>query len=118
MVLTGNDDACAFVRAVPGGHDKPVVVHLFDYGKTAKPFRVTLDNARFFPGKRLACRLLTPVQQSATEHALAEKTKDFSKFTCSTELTPQGDAKQTVLEVPTLKPWGLLVITPLTDKDD
>jgi hypothetical protein len=101
-----------FRKIVTGGS------HLFDYGKTAKPFRVTLDNARFFPGKRLACRLLTPVQQSATEHALAEKTKDFSKFTCSTELTPQGDAKQTVLEVPTLKPWGLLVITPLTDKDD
>jgi hypothetical protein len=118
VVLSGDEDACAFVRAVPGGHDKPVVVHLFDYGKTAKPFRVTLDNARFFPGKRLACRLLTPVQQSAAEHALAEKTKDFSKFTCSPELTPQGDAKQTVLEVPTLKPWGLLVITPLTDKDD
>jgi hypothetical protein len=114
VVLTGNDDACAFVRAVPDGGDKPVVVHLFDYGKTAKSFRVTLNNARFFPGKRLVCRLLTPVQQSAAEHALAEKTKDFSRFTRSTELTPHGDdERQTVLEIPAVNPWAMLIVSPV-----
>lgn len=112
VALAGNEDACAFVRAMPGGRDRPAVVHLYDWGKEAKPFRVTLDNARFFPGRRLACRLLTPVQQSAAEHALAEKTGNFSKFTRSTDLPPSGDERQTVLEIPALDPWALLTIVP------
>lgn len=111
VTITGNDDACAFVRAAPGQR-AAVVVHLFDDGEIAKPFRVTLDNARFFPGKRLACRLLSPAQQSSEEHALAEKTKDFSKFTHAVELAHDGSERQTVLEIPALKPWALLLITP------
>ncbi|MBM3862216.1 MAG: right-handed parallel beta-helix repeat-containing protein, partial [Verrucomicrobia bacterium] len=112
VALAGNEDAYAFVRAVPGGSDKPVVIHLYDWGKDPKPFRVTLDNARFFPGKRLACRLLTPVQQSAAEHALGEKTKDFSKFTRSAELPCGGDDRQTTVEIPVLDPWAMLVVSP------
>ena len=113
VVLDGNEDACAFVRAVPSERDRPVVVHLYDAGKEAKRFRVTLDNARFFPGKRLVCRLLTPVQQSAAEHALAEKTKDFSKFTRSVELPSDGDERKTVLEIAALNPWAMLIVSPV-----
>jgi hypothetical protein len=112
VTLAGNEEAGAFVRAVPGGGDKPVVVHLLDWGKEPKPFRVTLDNARFFPGKRLVCRLLTPIQHAAAEHALAEKAKDFSKFTCAVEVPSAGDERQTVLDLPAMNPWALLVVSP------
>lgn len=117
VVLAGNENACAFVRAVPDGRDQPVVVHLLDCGSTAKPFRVTLDNTHFFPGKRLACRLLRPVQQSAADHALAETTKDFSKFTRPVELRSDGDERQTVLEVPALNPWAMLIVSPVNGND-
>jgi hypothetical protein len=111
VALAGNENAYAFVRAVPDEHDRPVVVHLCDVGKEAKPFRVTLDNARFFPGKRLGCRLLTPVQQDAAEHTRAEKSKDFSKFTRSIKVRCAGDERQTVMEIPALNPWAILLVS-------
>ena len=112
VVLTGNAEACAFVRAVPGARDQPVVVHLFDWGKATKAFRLTLDHARFFPGQRLACRLLTPVQLDDAEDVRAEKTQDFAKFTGSADLTSQSDGMKTIMEIPALDPWAILIVSP------
>lgn len=112
VVLAGNEDACAFVRAVPGGRDMPVVVHLYDWGKEAKPFRVMLDNARFLRGRGLTCRLLTPARRGADDHARAEETKDFSKFTCAADIPCASTEGHTVLEVPALEPWAMLLVSP------
>jgi len=112
VVLAGNEDACAFVRAVPGGRGMPVVVHLYDWGKEAKPFRVTLDNARFFPGRHPTCRLLAPVRRGADDHARAEETKDFSKFTRAADIPRASTGGRTVLEIPALEPWAMLLVSP------
>lgn len=112
VTLSGNEAAYAFVRAAPGGGDRPVVVHLFDWGQLAKPFRVTLDNARFFPGRRLSCRLLMPLRQGTEAHALAEETKDFSKFTLAADLPCGVGERQTAFDIPALAPWALLIISP------
>jgi hypothetical protein len=116
VVLEGNDEACGFVRAVPGGRDRPVVVHLFDWGKAAKPFRLTLDNERFFPGQRLACRLLTPVQRDDGENIRAEKTRDFARFTRSVVLAGDCDGAKTHLYIPALDPWAILLVSPAETK--
>lgn len=47
-----NEDAYAFVRAIPVASDKPAVVHLYDRGQTTKPFRVVLNNQRVCPAKQ------------------------------------------------------------------
>jgi hypothetical protein len=112
ILLEGNEAACAFVRAVPGGGSKPVVVHLFDSGKVAQPFRLTLDHARFFPGKQLACSLLTPVQLGDADHARAEATKDFSSFTRRVKLTGETKGTNTQIEIPALGSWAMLVVSP------
>jgi len=91
--VVGSRDVCAVVRAVPGQAAAPVVVHLVDWGKTPSPFRLALQTHRFFADGKLAATLLRPGQEPMP-------------------LRTAVKASQTLLDLPALGPWGIVVVAP------
>ncbi len=85
------DSVYAFVRARPALPDAPVVIHLVNWNKTARPrLALTLEPDRFFPGRGLKLSLLRP--GSAPEIL--------------------SDGWQARIELPSPDPWALLVVEP------
>ncbi len=81
-------DVYGVVRAVPGDPSAPVVVHLVDWSKEPKAFRVTLNPEMFFGNKPLKVSMLMA---------------DGSK-----KLLAGGSVSE--VDVPKLSPWGVLIV--------
>jgi hypothetical protein len=91
-VLDG-PDVYAFARAIPGKPKAPVVIHLVDWSKKPKPFKVVLTNARYFGKGPLKTTLLLPGgKRQKLEGALADGA--------------------TTLAIPAPRPWGILLVAP------
>ena len=104
----------AAVRARPGGPDAAAVIHLVAAtSKTTGPLRLSLDPLRFFGGRPLKMRFLTPSPYDAATHEKAADTGDYSSLVQSLEL-PGG--RVSMVELPAVKPWGLLVVEPALDE--
>lgn len=88
--VLGAADVCAIVRAVPGKADAPVAVHLVDWAKAPSPFRLALRTCRFFSDGELAATLLQPGRAPTPFGA-----------------TPEAD--KTLLDIPALGPWAIVV---------
>jgi hypothetical protein len=85
------DSVYAFVRARPGQPDAPVVIHLVNWSKTARPpLAITLDPVRFFPGRGLKLSLLRPGRDPEI----------------------LSDGWQARVELPSPAPWAMLVVEP------
>jgi len=93
--LPADTTVSAFVRAVPGKDDAPVVIHLVDWGKAETPFEVVLHNRRFSRSGSLSATLLRPGQDEA-------------------KLEKSSEGERTTLRVPALRPWGIVVVAPDT----
>lgn len=103
-------DVLAVVRAKPGQANAPVVIHLVAArNNQTGPMRVTFDPRRFFGGRPLKLRFLAPAPYDATAHEKAEASRDFAPLTTVTEV-PGG--RVSVVELPEVDPWGILVIEP------
>lgn len=100
----------AFARAKPRDRAAPVVMHLVDWRDTPSGFTVTLDPARFFGGRPMRARLLTPPPYVEAAHASASRTGDYRHLSTSVVLATGRFAS---LQIPALNPWGLLVLEPL-----
>ena len=92
-IVEEGKDVCAFARAVPGKADAPVALHLVDWAKTPAPFRLALQTRRSVEGDALAATLLRPGEKP-------------------TPLLSTVKNSQTLLDIPPLNPWGIVVVTP------
>ncbi len=102
-------DAYGVVRVLPGRPDAPVVIHLVDYSDEPAPFTVILDPLRLFGNRPMKLRLLVPPDYVRSVHEAAENTQDFASLSKCLAL-PGGC--MTMVRIPTLKPWGMLVLEP------
>ena len=94
-VAEDTDDYCAFVRAVPGNPDAPVICHVVDWRAKPEPVTLQLDRTRL-PGAGAP-------QLELRRPGKAPEPMPF---------TMQDD--QLVIELPPVAPWGVLVIAPGT----
>jgi hypothetical protein len=107
--LDGADRVTAFVRAKPGDAHAPVVIHLIDWNKPEE-FRLRLRRSAFFPGDELVFRLKTPRPYDKELHEKAEKSNEYSLLSCDTLPPSRGEGDWVTVEIPELKPWGLLIV--------
>lgn len=100
----------AVIRAKPDQGDLPVVIHLVaaTNGKTG-PLRLTFDPFRYFGGRPLKMRFLTPPPYDPTAHEKAEASGDYAPLSTTTEL-PGG--RISTVDLPGIDPWGILVLEP------
>ena len=130
--VSGSPDLCLFLRADADDADAPVMIHAVDWSEyDSAPFRLELQNAAFFPGKDLKVTLLQPAAYDAQAHADAEEAAQAmrgdnprlgpdqaSAYADLVDATPlDATAKAgadgiTVVQVPAVKPWGILRIEP------
>jgi hypothetical protein len=116
LQVYGPVSVLAVVRALPGKPDAPVVVHLVatEAGESG-PVRLTLDPQRFFGGRSLKMRFLTPPPYDAAVHEKAAVTGDASSLVRSLEL-PGG--RVAMVELPAVTSWGMLVVEPGNDNPE
>jgi hypothetical protein len=125
-----NDSLCLFLRAVPGDPNAPVVVHLVDWDEQAsKPFKLRLRTDSFFPGSKLSVTLRVPAPYDSRAHADAEQHAQeirdsdelmgpaqataYESLVQTRELVTMIEGPFTVIEIPTMDPWGILIISPI-----
>ncbi len=111
-VRGGSGNVWAFVRARPSEPEAPVAVHLIEWGSESKPFVLALQNASFFGPKPLSLQLSVPAPYDRAAHRKAEDSGDFSPLARAVELEPKTKEGLTLVEVPPLNPWGILLILP------
>lgn len=110
LSLEGAERVGAFVRARPGDATAPVVVHLIEWGKPGA-FKVRLHARDFFKDGDLAVALHTPAPYDRQMHENAEISRQYTSLSCSSILQTAADDGWLTVEIPALKPWGMLVVT-------
>lgn len=110
----GSSKVYGFVRAYPGKATMPAVVHLIDWSENPEPFSVKVRMEHFFDGKQLSVKLLVPPPYERGAHSKAEETKDYTALskTVLIEVQTEGEGNLTVVQIPVLNPWGMLVVSP------
>jgi hypothetical protein len=119
-------DIYAFIRAVPGDKQAAVVIHLVDWNKQNKPFKLILNNKNFFDSNRLSVSMAVPVEYVKSEHNKAEKaalamleeneklsgrqSSAFASFSKIVKLEIFKDNSKTAVNVPAIDPWAILII--------
>ena len=99
----------AVVRVQPGETDR-AVIHLVDWSREPKPFRLTIDPTRFYGATRkVRWRLLVPAVYDQAAHKRAETSGDYSQLVAE---AASGEGMVNELSLPALHPWGVLVLEP------
>jgi hypothetical protein len=111
-VQGGSGEVFAFTRAMAGASNAPVVVHLVEWNGNAEPFTVRLHTENFFGGRPLNVHLRTPPAYDATVHQEAQTTGNFDRLSTDVSLNTKPDGEYTLVQVPALQPWGILVVQP------
>lgn len=112
-VTGGSANLNLFVRAKPGQADAPLVIHCLDLDDSPQPFRLHLDPTRLFGQRGLTVELLVPPAYDRALHQRAEQNKDYVALAVRTRL---AEGCVTACDVPAMRPWGLMVITPAATK--
>ena len=108
----GSGKLSAFLRAKPGDANAPVVIHLVEREQGA-PTTLRLPTARFFGTNAIKVTLRVPLPYDAALHAKAEKDKNYRSLIRETTLTTTTEGAWTLVSVPALNPWGILVVEKL-----
>jgi hypothetical protein len=108
----GSGELYAFARARPGQANTPVVVHLVDWATQPKPCVLRLRTANFSEGQPLHVKLRVPPAYSAELHHKAQASGNFSSVAQETALTTSANGDWTLVRIPALHPWGILVVEP------
>ena len=108
-VAGGSGKLSAFVRAKPGDANAPVAIHLVEKDKGA-PTTLRLSTARFFGKQKFKVTLREPLPYDAALHAQAENDKRYRSLLRETILPTTTDGASTLVSVPALSPWGILVV--------
>jgi hypothetical protein len=107
--LPDGSDVYAVARAIPGRQDGPIAVHLVDWSDAPAPFRLTLQPAALFGNRPLKMKLLVPAAYDNKSHQSAEQARSYAAL--SKEIPIDG-GYLTSVDIPALKPWGLLILEP------
>ncbi|AQQ71129.1 hypothetical protein SMSP2_01494 [Limihaloglobus sulfuriphilus] len=126
LIESEEKDIYAFIRAVPGDKQAPVVIHLVDWNQQNKPFKLVLNNKNFFDSDRLSVSMAVPVEYVKSEHDRAEKaalamleeneklsgrqSSAFASFSKTVKLEISKDNSKTAVNVPAINPWAILII--------
>lgn len=105
----GSGKLSAFVRAKPGDANAPVAIHLVEKEKGA-PATLRLSTARFFGKQKFKVTLRESLPYDAARHAQAENDKRYRSLLRETTLPTTTDGASTLVSVPALNPWGILVV--------
>lgn len=105
----GSGRLSAFVRAKPGDTNAPVAIHLVEREKGA-PAILRLSTARFFGKQKFKATLREPLPYDAARHAQAENDKRYRSLLRETILPTTTEGASTLVSVPALSPWGILVV--------
>jgi hypothetical protein len=105
----GSGKLSAFVRAKPGDAKAPVAIHLVEKEKGAAA-TLRLTTARFFGRQKLKVTLREPLPYDAALHAQAENDKHYRSLLRETILPTTTEGTSTLVTVPALSPWGILVV--------
>ena len=111
-IESGSGKLSAFLRAKPGDANAPVVIDLVERAQGA-PTSLRLPTARFFGKNALKVTLREPLPYDAALHAQAEKDKNYRALIRETTLTTATEGASTLVSVPALNPWGILVVEKL-----
>lgn len=127
--IQGNPNLLGFARAKPEDKAAPVVIHLVQWGETPQnKSTVELNTDHFFAGKPLAIRLLTPTAYDPKLHSDADRKAEamrktgerrgsaqaeaYAPLVTATPLETRVEANRTLVSLPPLQPWGILVVEP------
>lgn len=102
----------AFVRVRPDQPEGPVVVHVVDWRSAPEPFVLKLRTACFFGDESIMGDLLIPSPYDTDVHANAEENGSFSQLIRKQELRIEVQGDTTLISVPSLGPWGMVVLAP------
>ncbi len=105
----GSGKLSVFVRAKPGDTKAPVAIHLVEKEKGAAS-TLRLPTARFFGQHKFKVTLREPLAYDASLHAQAEKDKNYRSLIRQTILPTTTEGSSTLVSLPPLKPWGILVV--------
>ena len=108
----GSGKLSAFIRAKPGDANAPVVIHLVEREQGAAT-TLRLPTARFFGQNAIKVKLRVPLPYDAALHSKAEKDKNYRSLIRETTLTTTTEGAWTLVPVPALNPWGILVVEKL-----
>jgi hypothetical protein len=108
----GSGKLSAYLRAKPGDAHAPVVIHLVEREQGA-PTTLRLPTARFFGTNAVKVTLRLPRPYDASRHEQAEKDKNYRSLISETPLTTTNEGAWTLVSVPALNPWGILVVEKL-----
>ena len=108
----GSGKLSAFIRAKPGDANAPVVIHLVEREQGAST-TLRLPTARFFGTNAIKVTLRVPLPYDAALHSKAEKDKNYRSLIRETTLTTTTEGAWTLVPVPALNPWGILVVEKL-----
>ena len=106
----GTGRVMAVVRAKAGEPAAPIVIHLIEWGARGQPFTVKLRRTYFGGRRRRFCELLTPVPYDPDAHRQAQRSGNFSALSRRRRLPAREVGVVTLVQVPPLEPWGILVV--------
>ena len=108
----GSGKLSAFLRAKPGDANAPVVIHLVEREQGAAS-TLRLPTARFFGTNAIKVTLREPLPYDAALHAKAENDKNYRSLVREVPLAKTTEGAWTLVSVPALNPWGILVVKKL-----
>ena len=108
----GSGKLSTFLRAKPGDAHAPVIIHLVEREQGATT-TLRLPTARFFAKHAIKVTLREPLPYDAAMHAKAEKDKNYRSLLREVPLTTTIEGSWTLVSVPALNPWGILVVEKL-----
>jgi hypothetical protein len=112
--LVGGENVHVNVRAQPGKQDAPVVIQMVDWADDPQPFSLVLSPSRFFGDRPLQIRLLQPTEYDKAAHESADRTGDDLALAKEAVL---AEGRVVAVEVPALRPWGMVVVEPTGSSD-
>ena len=91
---------------------KPFLIHLVEREQGAAS-KLRLPTARFFGKNAIKVTLREPLPYDAALHAKAENDKNYRSLIRETTLTTTTEGAWTLVSVPALNPWGILMVEKL-----
>lgn len=112
VIESGSSELFAFARARPGHSNAPVVIHLVEWNIQGKPFTLRLRTVNFFGSQAIKVGLRVPAPYDVKLHKAAQTKRDFTNLAVETPLQTTREGDYTVVQIPALRPWGMLIIQP------